>query len=248
MRRAKILIVDDDPDILDILKLTLDGENYDVIQAANGEDALKLVQAKSPNLLILDYNMPRMNGKEICQKVKKDLLLQHLPIIMLTGKGEVVDKVQGIDAGADDYIVKPFEPKELLARIRMILRRTERDLEANPLSKLPGNIAILDELQNCIDKKLLFTVGYLDIDNFKSFNDKYGFKHGDEMIKETARILIKNVKIKIIRMPSLDTSAEMTSYLYLYRIKLMKSVKLLSKILIAPYQISMTKKAEKMAI
>ena len=196
MRRAKILIVDDDPDILDILKLTLDGENYDVIQAANGEDALKLVQAKSPNLLILDYNMPRMNGKEVCQKVKKDLLLQHLPIIILTGKGEVVDKVQGIDAGADDYIVKPFEPKELLARIRMILRRTERDLEANPLSKLPGNIAILDELQNCIDKKLLFTVGYLDIDNFKSFNDKYGFKHGDEMIKETARILIKNIKDK----------------------------------------------------
>jgi len=196
MRRAKILIVDDDPDILDILRLTLEQENYDVIQANNGEDALKLLQTKSPNLIILDYKMPRMNGKEVCQKVKKDLLLQHLPIIMLTGKGEVVDKVEGIEAGADDYIVKPFEPKELLARIRMILRRTERDLEANPLTRLPGNISILNELQDLIDKETPFAVGYLDIDNFKSFNDKYGFEHGDEIIKETARILIKNVHNK----------------------------------------------------
>jgi len=193
MQKAKILIVDDDPDILDILKITLDEENYDVIQASNGEDAVKLIQEKSPNLVILDYNMPRMNGKEVCQKVKQDFLLQHLPIVMLTGKGEIVDKVHGIDAGADDYIVKPFEPQELLARIRMILRRTQRDLEANPLSRLPGNIAILDEIRKCIDKKTLFAVGYLDIDNFKSFNDKYGFKRGDEIIKETARILIKNI-------------------------------------------------------
>lgn len=196
MRRAKILIVDDDPDILDILTLTLDEENYDVIQASNGEDALQFIKTKSPNLVILDYKMPRMDGREVCQRVKKDLLLRHLPIIMLTGKGEVVDKVEGIDAGADDYIVKPFEPQELLARIRMILRRTERDLEANPLTRLPGNIAILNEIQNCIDKKTPFAVGYLDIDSFKSFNDKYGFEHGDEIIRETARVIIKNIQNK----------------------------------------------------
>jgi diguanylate cyclase (GGDEF)-like protein len=196
MRRAKILIVDDDPDILDVLALTLNAENYDVIQATNGEEGLALVQSKSPDLVILDYKMPRMDGKQVCQKLKQDLLLQHLPIIMLTGKGEVVDKVNGIDAGADDYIVKPFEPQELLARIRMILRRTERDLDANPLTRLPGNVSILNELQRCIDKKEPFAVGYVDIDHFKSFNDKYGFEHGDEIIKQTARILIKNIKEK----------------------------------------------------
>jgi diguanylate cyclase (GGDEF)-like protein len=112
---------------------------------------------------------------------------------MLTGRGDVEDKVGGIEAGADDYIVKPFDPKELLARIRMILRRTERNLEANPLTRLPGNISILNELNRRIENGAPFAVCYLDLDKFKAFNDKYGFEHGDEVIRETARILIRTV-------------------------------------------------------
>ena len=130
---VKILVVDDDPDIRDILKLTLSEENYEVMEASDGEEALKIIGSKSLDLVLLDYRIPKIDGREVCRRVKKDLLLRHLPIIMVTGKGDINDKVGGIDAGADDYIVKPFEPKELLARIRMILRRTERDLEANLL-------------------------------------------------------------------------------------------------------------------
>jgi diguanylate cyclase (GGDEF)-like protein len=110
---------------------------------------------------------------------------------MVTGKGDINDKVNGIDSGADDYIVKPFEPKELLARIRMILRRTARDLEANPLTRLPGNVSIITELQKRLDNKSVFCVCYIDLDKFKAFNDKYGFEHGDDVIRETARILIR---------------------------------------------------------
>jgi diguanylate cyclase (GGDEF)-like protein len=102
--------------------------------------------------------------------------------------------VGGIDAGADDYIVKPFEPKELLARIRMVIRRTERDLDANPLTRLPGNVSILNEFLRRIESKTLFAVCYIDLDKFKAYNDKYGFEHGDEVIKETARTLIRAVK------------------------------------------------------
>jgi diguanylate cyclase (GGDEF)-like protein len=138
--------------------------------------------------------MPIMNGREVCRLVKKDLLLRHLPVIMVTGKGEISDKIEGIDAGADDYIVKPFEPKELLARIRMIIRRTERDLEANPLTRLPGNVSILNELSRRLESKQLFAVSYVDLDKFKSYNDTYGFEHGDEVIRETARILIRSVQ------------------------------------------------------
>ncbi|MFA5116818.1 MAG: diguanylate cyclase, partial [Candidatus Omnitrophota bacterium] len=138
--------------------------------------------------------MPKMNGRQVCAEVKKDVLLGLLPIIMVTGKGDIEDKVGGIESGADDYIVKPFEPKELLARIRMVLRRTERNLEANPLTRLPGNISILNELDRRIEDKSPFAVCYLDLDKFKSFNDKYGFEHGDEVIRETARILIRTVK------------------------------------------------------
>lgn len=194
MARPRILLVDDDPDILDVLEITLSEENYELLKAGDGEEALKIIKSKPLNLVLLDYAMPKMNGRQVCLEVKKDILLRHLPIIMVTGKGEVKDKVGGLDAGADDYIVKPFEPKELLARIRMIIRRTERDLEANPLTRLPGNVSILNELSQCLENKSLFAVCYLDLDKFKAYNDKYGFEHGDEVIRETARILIHTMQ------------------------------------------------------
>ncbi|MFH0854918.1 MAG: response regulator [Candidatus Omnitrophota bacterium] len=187
----KILIVDDDPDIRDVLKLTLSEENYEILEVGDGEEALKVIHDNQPDLILLDYKIPKIDGREVCRRIKSDLLLRHLPIIMVTGKGDISDKVDGIDAGADDYVVKPFEPKELLARIRMILRHTERDLEANPLTRLPGNVSILKELSTRIESKSLFAVCYIDLDKFKSYNDKYGFEHGDEVIRETARILIR---------------------------------------------------------
>jgi len=194
MVRPRILLVDDDPDILDVFEITLSEENYELFKTMDGEEALKIIKSKPLDLVLLDYNMPKMNGRQVCMEVKKDILLRHLPIIMVTGKGEVKDKIVGIDSGADDYIVKPFEPKELLARIRMILRRTQRDLEANPLSRLPGNVSILNELSSRIESKALFSVCYLDLDKFKAYNDKYGFEHGDEVIRESARILIQVVQ------------------------------------------------------
>lgn len=191
MSKLKIIIIDDDPDIRDVLNLTLSEEGYEVFEAENGEAGFNLIKEKAPNLIVVDYKMPKMDGPALCSVVKKDILLSHLPIIMLTGKGDVSDKVSGINAGADDYMVKPFEPQELLVRIKMILRRSERDLDANPLSKLPGNISILNQLQGRIDKKIPLAVTYIDLDKFKVYNDKYGFRHGDEVIRETARILIR---------------------------------------------------------
>lgn len=194
MAKPRILIADDDPDILDVFEITLSEENYEIVKAADGKEALRIIKSKPLDLVLLDYAMPKLNGRQVCQEVKKDILLRHLPIIMVTGKGDVEDKVGGIEAGADDYIVKPFEPKELLARIKMVLRRTERDLEANPLTKLPGNVSILNELTKRLDNKSLFAVCYVDLDKFKAYNDKYGFEHGDEVIRETARVLIRATK------------------------------------------------------
>lgn len=193
VRKEKIVTVDDDPDILDVLDLTL-SENYEIFQARNGEEGLKLVQQKLPDLIICDYMMPVMNGREFCKLLKKDILLSHIPVIMLTGKGEVKDRIDGIEAGVDDYMVKPFAPDELLARIKMILRRTSRSLDASPLTHLPGNTSIMEELTHQIETNKNFAVGYADLDKFKAYNDKYGFERGDEVIKETARILIKNVR------------------------------------------------------
>jgi len=189
MRKEKIIIIDDDPDILDVLELTL-SEHFTVMAAHNGKEGLDLVKAKAPDLVITDYMMPVMTGPQFVKELRKDILLSHLPVIMLTGKGEVSDMVTGIEAGADDYLVKPFEPAALLARIRMILKRTTRSLDANPLTHLPGNTSIMDEIQNRIDSGKVFAVGYADLDKFKIYNDKYGFEKGDELIRATARVLL----------------------------------------------------------
>jgi len=193
MRKEKILTIDDDPDILDVLELTL-SELYEVFQAGNGDEGLNMLQQKTPDLIICDYMMPIMNGREFCKALKKDILLRQIPIIMLTGKGEVPDRIGGIEAGADDYIVKPFDPSELLARIKMILKRTVSSLDANPLSHLPGNSSIMEEFQRLIEANEAFAVGYADLDKFKVYNDVYGFEKGDEIIRELARILIKVVR------------------------------------------------------
>lgn len=195
MAQKRILIVDDDPDILDVLRISL-GEQYELTEAQDGEEALKNIHRRPPDLVILDWMMPKMNGQEVCQRLKEDLLLRHLPIIMLTAKGGVKDKVEGLDAGADDYMVKPFEPTELLARVKMVLRRAEIDLDANPLTRLPGNVSIFNEIDKRINEDRLFAVCYIDLDKFKVFNDKYGFERGDELIRETARVLIGIVEEK----------------------------------------------------
>ncbi|MDD5044806.1 MAG: response regulator [Candidatus Omnitrophica bacterium] len=196
MAIQRILIADDDPDILDVLEITLSGDNYEIVKANDGEEALNIIRSRPLDLVLLDYKMPKKDGRQVCLEVKKDLLLRQLPIIMVTGKGEVSDKVGGIDAGADDYIVKPFNPEELLARVRMILRRTASALEANPLTRLPGNISIMDEINKRLEQNKIFAFSYLDLDKFKAYNDTYGFERGDEVIKETARILLRAIKEK----------------------------------------------------
>ncbi|UCB56675.1 MAG: response regulator [Candidatus Omnitrophota bacterium] len=196
MAKKRILIVDDDPDILDVLRLAIPEEEYEVVEAHDGQEALDKAYERPPDLIILDYIIPKIDGRSVCQKLKKDILLRHMPIIMLTGKGEVKDKVEGLDAGADDYIVKPFEPQELLARIRMILRRSQIDLDAAPLTRLPGNVSIFNEIDRRIKNREKFAVGYIDMDKFKIFNDKYGFTWGDRIIQESARVIVKTVEEK----------------------------------------------------
>jgi diguanylate cyclase (GGDEF)-like protein len=190
IRKERILIIDDDPDIRDVLNLSL-SDHYTIFAAGNGKEGLEIVKTKNPDLIITDYNMPVMDGPEFCRQLRHDILLRHLPIIMLTGKSETKDMVASIDSGADDYLLKPFEPDTLLARIRMILKRTSRSLDANPLTHLPGNSSIMEEFQAHIDTGTPFAVGYADLDKFKIYNDKYGFEHGDEIIRALARILIE---------------------------------------------------------
>jgi len=192
-RRQTILVADDDADLRDILRSVLEPAGYEVLEAPDGAAALELIRSRTPDLLVLDYMMPHLTGPQVCERLKQDTLLRHVPIIMLTGKSEVQDKVDGITAGADDYVVKPFEPLELLARVHMVIRRTTQDLEANPLTRLPGNNAIRLSLESRLAAKGPIAIGYTDLDRFKAFNDHYGFRRGDDVIKRTAEILLEAV-------------------------------------------------------
>ena len=128
MTNAKILIADDDRNICELLRMYLEKDGFSVVVAGNGEEALQKFDEEEPDLLLLDVMMPRLDGWQVCRELRKK---SECPIIMITAKGETFDKVLGLELGADDYVVKPFEPKEIIARIKAVLRRTGKTSAEN---------------------------------------------------------------------------------------------------------------------
>lgn len=130
---AAILIVDDEEPIQELLKFNLEKEGYTVLVAYDGPSALRIVEEKRPDLVILDVMLPGMDGMEVCNQLRQNSISRDIPVIMLTAKVEEIDKVLGLELGADDYLTKPFSPRELLARIRARLRRIKPQAEENEL-------------------------------------------------------------------------------------------------------------------
>ena len=123
MSKGKILIVEDDRDISEMVEYNLREEGYDTISAFNGEDGLRLAKKEKPDLIILDIMLPIIDGLEVCRILKKEQITAEIPVIILSAKSQETDKIVGLELGADDYVTKPFSPRELIARIRAILRR-----------------------------------------------------------------------------------------------------------------------------
>ena len=123
MNRNKIVVIEDEPDILEIVSYNLKREGYSVVGVDRGDAALNIIRNESPNLIILDLMLPGMDGLSICQQMKSDPIVRDIPIIIVSAKGEESDIVIGLELGADDYLAKPFSPRELLARVKVVLRR-----------------------------------------------------------------------------------------------------------------------------
>jgi diguanylate cyclase (GGDEF)-like protein len=193
---GKVLIADDDPEILELLRFALESETYQVIAAANGEEAFELVKSEHPDIVVLDVNMPKMTGYETLDSIRNNPATCLVPVIMLTSLSKTKDKLTGIKLGADEYLSKPFEVMELVGRIEGLLRRTRESFAANPLTGLPGNVSIEKEIRKRLETKRDFAVVYCDVDNFKSFNDKYGFERGDGAIRLTATVLNEAVSVE----------------------------------------------------
>ncbi len=179
----RVLVADDDPDILTVVKINLELDGFEVDTAVDGEDAMAKATSTPPNVIILDIMMPRMDGLTALHRLRSQAGTANIPIILLTARGLPEDRVRGLELGADDYITKPFDITELAARVRAVLRRTQAARDLSPLTGLPGNFKITAEIEDCIREERSFALVHGDLDNFKAFNDHYGFMRGDEVIR-----------------------------------------------------------------
>ena len=187
LEKRRILLIDDDPLIRRIVTKTLSADGYQVQEAGSGAEGLALAQNQPPDLILLDLMMPGMDGFQVCAQLRQNSLTANVPILMLTALDQTETKVRGLKVGADDYVTKPFNLDELQMRIAIHLRRSERDLNANPLTTLPGNVAIERTIRQRLATPQPLAVMYIDLTNFKEYNDEYGWLKGDEVIKMLAR-------------------------------------------------------------
>ena len=187
--RAAVLIVDDDPATCAALaeRLADDGIVSDSVH--DGLTAVQRAIAIRPQLIVLDLALPELSGDQVFERLQADHRTRYTPVVFLTGSTLRDEKVRHLRAGADDYVTKPFDLEELAARVHTALRRLRTLGGLNPLSGLPGNTAIYEEITGRLRAGERFACLYLDIDNFKSFNDRYGFTRGDTLIAALAEAI-----------------------------------------------------------
>jgi diguanylate cyclase (GGDEF)-like protein len=188
--KPKILIAEDEMNLREVLRFQLSTAGYDVVEAEDGKQAIEKAREVMPDLLLLDVMMPFMDGFQVVRELRKSFLTRHIPIILLTAKAELEDRLHGFDDGANDYIVKPWDYRELKARVRNALAWSQQQRAASPLTGLPGNLSIEEELRHRLESQAPFALLQIDVDYFKSFNDHYGYARGDDAIRTVARILI----------------------------------------------------------
>jgi len=187
--RPKILIADDDHNLRQLLIESLPKHKYEVYEASDGIETWDTVKNLRPDIVLLDIMMPGMDGLEICQQMRQNPQTRNIPVLLLTAKAQLKDKLEGIESGADDYITKPFDPLELLARIEMHLRRYLRESDMSPITELPGNKAIEKAVTSKLEEGAIFALLYVDLDDFKAYNDYYGYHKGSEVIRMTGEVL-----------------------------------------------------------
>ncbi|MGQ9481035.1 MAG: GGDEF domain-containing response regulator [Chloroflexus sp.] len=186
---ARILVAEDEPDVGMLLREILASEGYEVELVPNGHLLVERAQEQPPDLILVDLLMPLMDGLEAIRQLRNDTRTSHLPMLILTALGDSSRIVEGLETGADDYIVKPYEREVLLARVRSQLRRASRLPARNPLTGLPGNVSIQAEINRQLEQGTKFALLYIDLDNFKAFNDVYGFARGDKALHLVASVL-----------------------------------------------------------
>ena len=189
----RVLVADDDPSTRALIDLALQEAGYDCVLAADGKAALEQARATRPDLVVLDVTMPFLSGDEVQRELRRDRRTRYIPVVFITAKRTTAELTARFRNGADDYVSKPFDIDELVARIASALRRAAELRSLNPLSGLPGNLTIAHEIDARLADGSEVACLYVDVDHFKGFNDRHGFERGDRVIAHLAELLSQAV-------------------------------------------------------
>ena len=192
--RDRIVVADDDAQICDLLYHRLSMEGFDVRVAGDGEEALRMILEFEPHAVVLDVMMPRVDGFEVCRRLRSQTRTRQLCVVLLTARADSGAKLTGLRAGADEYITKPFDPDEVVERIKISLSRSREMTSLSPLTGLPGNQRIESVLTTVVHRAEPFALLHADLDNFKAFNDHYGVVRGDAAIRALSSTILAAVE------------------------------------------------------
>jgi diguanylate cyclase (GGDEF)-like protein len=191
VRREIVLVVDDDDQVLRLVKRVLDRAGFECVAVNDGRAAHDAAVDWRPDIILLDLMLGDTTGDQILAEIRGDFRTRLIPVVFLTVRSSLKDKVEHLLAGADDYVTKPFIPEELVARLRAVMSRSTTTRDLNPLTGMSGNSDILREMGLRLASDERFACLYPDIDAFKSYNDHYGFLRGDDVIKTLATIVLE---------------------------------------------------------
>lgn len=190
MDHKRILIVANDEETRNLVETTLNLDGYFILTAQDAMRGLESARLQKPDVIILDIDLPRMEGLSLGRQVRQDAEIRSTPILMLTSaRTHPEDRIAGLKLGADDYILKPIIPQELSIKISRLLIRREEHVLTSPLTKLPGNYPLENEVTRRIEANKIFAACYFDLDNFRAFNDHYGYEQGDRVIRFLAKLI-----------------------------------------------------------
>jgi len=190
----RVLVVDDDQPIRQLCRESLETIGYQLAEADGAASAREQIAAFRPDLVLLDVMLPDGDGFQVLEALKAERATTLTSVIFISARGDTSDKVRALRLGGDDYLVKPFDARELAARVDTVLRRRETELLASPTTHLPGGMAIEREVQRRIEEGEAYALCYLDIDNLKAFNDYYGYAKADGVILQTGDLLVEAVE------------------------------------------------------
>jgi diguanylate cyclase (GGDEF)-like protein len=191
-----ILVVEDDLLLGRLLRNTLETEGYSVVVVPSGEEGLRYAVREVPQLLLLDIMLPGIDGFEVVEQLRNTAKTAHIPVVMLSARHDTADKVRAFASDVDDYLTKPFNTDELMARIRTQLRHVRESL-LSPLTGLPSGLRIERAIEHQLQSHIPWSILYLDINTFKAYNDIYGFLSGNDLIRLLAHVIIDSVREEV---------------------------------------------------